>query len=190
MSPRTSAGGGAGAADAVLALLRRLEKGLHILACTALFLLMLLISADAAGRYLFNAPVEGAYEITELYLMIAIVLFGFGTTQRTGGHVRITLLYDNLPPGVRRVCEALFLLAALAVFGVATVAASELALDHLAAGRTQGGAMALPIGPSWLILVLGLAFFWLRLFAQFLLCLLGRPAYDEPAIGDAAEHGG
>jgi TRAP-type C4-dicarboxylate transport system permease small subunit len=152
---------------------------MHFLSCAAAFLLMLLISADAAGRYLFNAPVKGAYEITELYLMIAIVLFGLGTTQRTAGHVRITLLSESFPAPLRRWLEVGFLAISLAVFGVATVAASQLALDHLLAGRTQG-TLGLPVGPSWLILVVGLAAFCLRLVAQLLDCLLGRPAFDPP----------
>ena len=37
------------------------------------FVLMLLTTADAGGRYLFNRPITGAYEITSNYLMIAAV---------------------------------------------------------------------------------------------------------------------
>lgn len=161
------------------ALLGKLEACMHFLSCAAAFLLMLLISADAAGRYLFNAPVKGAYEITELYLMIAIVLFGFGTTQRTGGHVRITLLFDNFPRQLRRWLDFVFLIVTLAVFGLAAIAAAELALDHLAAGRVQGS-LGLPVGPSWLVLVVGLAAFCLRLLAQLVDCLLDRPIFDAP----------
>ncbi len=186
MSLHGSVPGTTRAATAALVVLRRVESVMHFLACAALFLLMLLISADAAGRYLFNAPVEGAYEITELYMMVGIVLFGFGTTQRTGGHVRITLLFDRLSPGLRRAFDSVFLAAAFAVFAVATVAAGQLALDHLVAGRTQGGVMALPLGPSWLILVVGLGSFCLRLAAQLVLCLLGRPYMEHPEHGTSA----
>ena len=36
------------------------------------FVLMLLTTADAGGRYLFNRPITGAYEITCNYLMMQV----------------------------------------------------------------------------------------------------------------------
>lgn len=166
-------------AGALLALLHRLDRLFSLFSCIGVFTLMLLISADVIGRYMFNAPIEGVYEIIELYLMTAIVFLGFGLLQRTDGHVRIILIFELLPNPVKRWLDAAFMFIALMVFGVATVAASYLALDHFMAGRMEGGVVELPLGPSWLIVVLGLGFFCLRLAVQLTLCVLGKEYIEQ-----------
>ena len=54
---------------------RSLSTYLSYIGNIALALMMLLTTADVLGRYFFNAPVLGAYEITE-YLML-IMVFSF-----------------------------------------------------------------------------------------------------------------
>src|SRR5690606_21252291 len=159
---------------ALLLVLEGLDKAFTFLSCLALFVLMVLISVDVAGRYIFNSPIEGVYEIVELYLMPMIVFLGFGLLQRIGGHVRILLIFEHFNEKTKRLLDVIFLASALAVFGVATVAAGYLAVDHLLAGRMEGGPIPLPLGPSWAIVVLGLGLFCLRLAVQLALCLLGK----------------
>jgi TRAP-type transport system small permease protein len=51
---------------------RRVEAILGVAASTILFAMMLLTFADVVGRYLFNRPVPGAFEVTELMLLVLI----------------------------------------------------------------------------------------------------------------------
>ena len=64
--------------------------------------MMLLTSADALCRYLLNSPILGAYEITEKYLIVAMVFLGLSYAYRGGVFIRVTFLVDRLPPRVRR----------------------------------------------------------------------------------------
>ena len=57
--------------------LLQIERGLVCLAILASAAMMLLTSGDALARYLFNAPIIGAYEVTEKYLMPASIFLGF-----------------------------------------------------------------------------------------------------------------
>jgi len=77
---------------------RSLSTYLSYVGNFALAAMMLLTTADVIGRYFFNAPVLGAYEITE-YLMLIMVFFipGFGPVGK-GPHQRG---YRFQPPACR-----------------------------------------------------------------------------------------
>jgi len=82
-------------------ILSHCEKGSTYLAVLSIFVMMVLTTADAIGRYLFNFPITGAYEVTEKYLMLVAVYLGASYTYRGGANIRITLLVDRLPREVK-----------------------------------------------------------------------------------------
>ncbi len=79
------------------------EKWSTHVAVFSIFIMMLLTTADAIGRYLFSFPLAGAYEFTEKYLMIIAVYLGASYTYRGGSTIRITLLVDRLPSNVKMI---------------------------------------------------------------------------------------
>lgn len=166
---------------------QRLETLLDGAAMLALIVMMLLTVADAGGRYLFASPVTGAYEITEFYLMIAVVFFGLAGTERTNGHVRVDLVLAMMPRRLRLGLDTLYLLAAAVLFGLIAWKAGDTAWMNLKANRWTGGAMPLPTAPSWAIVSLGAGVLSLRLVLRA--CLL-IPAIvtdpPQPAPTDAA----
>ena len=129
----------------------------------ALAFLMLLVTADSGGRYLFNEPISGVYEVSELYLMVAIVFLGFAQTQRRRGHVRVEIVLEKLPRSVRRVLEVVYLLAAAFVFGCIAYMAFRSGYNNIAANRWTTGVFSIPTGPSWMIAAFGAGVFTLRL---------------------------
>jgi TRAP-type C4-dicarboxylate transport system permease small subunit len=82
-------------------ILSHCEKWSTHLAVLSIFIMMVLTTADAIGRYLFSLPITGAYEVTEKYLMLVAVYLGASFTYRGGSNIRITLLVDRLPPQVK-----------------------------------------------------------------------------------------
>ncbi len=90
-------------------IVRALEKAtdklnvvLKYLCVALLFGMMLLGTADVGGRYLFNSPVFGTYEIFGV-LLPAIVLLGLAYTQAARAHIRITLVLQRLSSQVQTV---------------------------------------------------------------------------------------
>ncbi len=77
------------------------EKWSTYVAVFSIFMMMLLTTADATGRYLFSLPIAGAYEFTEKFLMITAVYLGASYTYRGGSTIRITLLVNRLPRGLK-----------------------------------------------------------------------------------------
>lgn len=63
--------------------------------------LILVTCFDVVGRYLFNNPLTGAYEITQV-LLGALVFVAMPLTTGKGGHVEVDLLMPILPPVLRR----------------------------------------------------------------------------------------
>ncbi|MFC6487241.1 TRAP transporter small permease [Nitratireductor sp. GCM10026969] len=87
----------------------RIRAGLMGLAALLLLALMAVTGIDVVGRYLFNAPLSGAFELTEL-LLGTLVFVALPLVSRSGAHVEVDLLVEMLP---RRVTRALGLFAAL-----------------------------------------------------------------------------
>jgi TRAP-type C4-dicarboxylate transport system permease small subunit len=98
--------------------------------------MMLLTTADAAGRDLFSRPVRGAFELSSLILAVFILL-GLAYAQQMKDHVRVTLLIDRLP--VRLSCTismfttllSMFIAAAMTWQGVVVAFESSSVTDML-----------------------------------------------------------
>jgi TRAP-type C4-dicarboxylate transport system permease small subunit len=82
---------------------KALAKGIHLISSALryicmclLFFMMALGTCDVLGRYLFNKPIVGTFEIFEI-LLPAIVLLGLGYTQEKNAHVRVELFISRLP---------------------------------------------------------------------------------------------
>ena len=61
-----------------------------------LFGMMILTTCDVIGRYLFNLPITGAYEISEA-MMVTVVFFFIGYAQAAKAHVAVDLVVKVLP---------------------------------------------------------------------------------------------
>jgi TRAP-type transport system small permease protein len=69
---------------------------LAFVAAALLMALMLLTCADVAGRYLFNHPVSGAFELTEM-MLAALIFAGLPLVSLRGEHVTVDL-FDSVTP--------------------------------------------------------------------------------------------
>jgi len=100
-----------------------------------IFALMLVAGVDVVGRYLFNRPLVGAFEMSELALAI-LVLFGWGYNQAVKGHVDIDLLYKRLPHIAQTVLDFLVPLLGLSLFVFVSWQAINFTLDSIGWGET------------------------------------------------------
>ena len=136
-------------------LLQACERLMLLVSALSTFVLMLLTTADAGGRYLFNMPITGAYEITTNYLMIAAVFLGMAFGYRKGAFIRVTLLTDHLPRRVKLVLNH-FVQGISILYGVTLVIATYLqALRTLDTGVTLSS-VDIPMGPAYVIVPVGL----------------------------------
>lgn len=101
----------------VLRGLGRLETGLNFLSASILFGLMFYVVAEVGMRYLFNRPLPGHLELSEMLVAPAAFL-ALSYVQARRGHVGVDILRDRLPAGVRGVVDSITIVLALVTFAI------------------------------------------------------------------------
>jgi TRAP-type C4-dicarboxylate transport system permease small subunit len=77
---------------------RRVDAVLGIAASALLLAMMLLTFVDVVARYLFNRPIRGAFEITELMLLV-LIFAGLPLVSHADEHVTMDFIDRMLPVG-------------------------------------------------------------------------------------------
>ena len=159
------------------------ERVLYLGAAAALALMMVSISADALGRYLFTQPVRGVYELNELYLLTATVYLSIARAQRLDEHIAVHAIFLAMPRPVRRVVRVIGRLLSAALFAAIAYKTGGMALQQFEMGNATSGAVTLPTWIGWFFVAVGSAAMTLRLLLQVVFEVCGR---DVP--GDRPEH--
>ena len=95
---------------------RRVDAVLGVAASVILFAMMLLTFVDVVARYLFNFPLRGGFEITELMLLV-LIFAGLPLVSRADEHVTMDFIDRLLPPrAVLQVVRAVHALCAAVMF--------------------------------------------------------------------------
>jgi TRAP-type C4-dicarboxylate transport system permease small subunit len=122
-----------------------LDRALGFAAADLLFGLMALTTADVIGRYIFNWPVRGAFEITEL-LLLTLIFAGLPLASRADEHVTLDFIDMILTARgrllVRRIVD---LICGLLILGLAWAV-------WIKAGKIAGygdttEVLRIPVGP-------------------------------------------
>jgi TRAP-type C4-dicarboxylate transport system permease small subunit len=100
-----------------------LDRVLGAAAALVLFGMMSLTTVDVIGRYFFNRPLRGAFELTEL-LLLTLIFAGLPLASRAGEHVTLDFVDQLLGPRGRSVlgrtvdliCGAIILALAVRVW--------------------------------------------------------------------------
>jgi TRAP-type C4-dicarboxylate transport system permease small subunit len=78
-----------------------LTHSLGGIAALTLFLLMIVTGVDVVGRYLFNQPLLGGFELTEV-LLAALIFAGLPLVSLSSEHVTMDVLDSVSPPRLLR----------------------------------------------------------------------------------------
>lgn len=150
-----------------------LTRPLRVASTAMLIAIVAINAANVVGRYLLSAPISWGEEIM-LYLMIGAVFLSFPAVTWDGAHIRMDVLAQALPSGIRRALEALADLVSFAVSGMLAYASVPIVVQLYEFDQRSHAAeisMALPQGA----IPLGFALAALALIAREL-------------CGKAAEH--
>ena len=131
------------------------ERVLTVVAMAATFGMMVLTTADAAGRYLFNRPILAAFELTTNYLMVAAVFLALPHAYRQGANIRVTFLVDRLGRRPRLVVDHAVQLVSLLYCAMLVFATFQQA-HHIMSTGTRFTTLDLPQWPGHLVVSIGL----------------------------------
>lgn len=146
---------------------RWFDAALGFAASVILFAMMLLTFVDVIGRYVFNRPLRGAFEITELMLVL-LIFAGLPLVSHADEHVTMDFIDHFIGPRVRAalvrlshiVCAAVLLFLSWLIW---------LKADRIAGYGDTTDVMRITIGPfvyfmAVMIAVSGLIHAWKIVF--------------------------
>jgi TRAP-type C4-dicarboxylate transport system permease small subunit len=145
--------------------------------------MVMLVVADAVGRTV-RMPVAGAVEITEEYLMVAIVFLAMGFTHLEGRHIRIELFERWMPwigGAFVRICIAA---VSLAYFALIAWQGLDQTRNAFAIDKRSTSELNYPIGPAYALVVFGCVVMCLWLVRDIVALARGRaPKWTPDATG-------
>ena len=99
-------------------LVARLQYALGFTSASVLFLMMLITAVDVVGRYVFNTPLPGGFEVTEL-LLAALIYCGLPLVSRRREHIVIDTFDPYFSPRLKRALDMIAeVICALTLAGV------------------------------------------------------------------------
>jgi TRAP-type C4-dicarboxylate transport system permease small subunit len=98
---------------------RRAEALLGVAASAVLFAMMVLTFVDVVARYVFNRPVRGAFEVTELMLLV-LIFAGLPLVSYADEHATMDFIDRLLGPRGRRALRATVHVLCAAMLGLLT----------------------------------------------------------------------
>ena len=146
--------------------LHGISKGLGWVAAVTLAFMALVGTTDVLGRCLFNQPLLGTQEITEL-LMVTLAFSAFSYTTMRKAHTRVQSVLLLLGKRTQDILEAItYLLGAgfIGLVGCGGVVRLIALLHHEATGGSSTTiVLRIPIVPFVFVLVIGSVVFSLEL---------------------------
>ena len=142
------------------------------------FLVMCLVVANAVLRYFLNAPISGAFEITESALPLLIFL-SLALTQYEGGHIHVVLVTQNFSPRWQCIAKFAAMVLGALFFAWCAYAAWGFAMKSLAMNEQEWGTVRFPIYPVKFVIFFGLALLTLQFVLDAIAVAIGLPLVDR-----------
>lgn len=145
------------------AIIRMCERIGLALAGTSLIVVMLLVSADAASRYLLGHPIPWSIELVSYYLMVMVAYLGAADTFRRGDHIQLDLFLGRMSPRTKAWTGLFCNFLAAMTFAIIAYGCALAMLDAWHENEYIHGYTAWAVWPSFLPMFLGFALLSIRL---------------------------
>jgi tripartite ATP-independent transporter DctM subunit len=139
------------------------SRKMATIAAVVLGIMMLLTTADVIGRYFFNHPIKGTYELIGLMLVCAAT-WGLAYCQIERGHIRIEVLFERFSPGTKAGLNFMSYFIGLCGFFLICWQLLIMAKEYFLLGDTgTTETLGIPYYPFMLILAIGMGMLSLML---------------------------
>jgi TRAP-type C4-dicarboxylate transport system permease small subunit len=148
--------------------LRSANKVMVYIAAVALFGMMAVTVIDVIGRYFFNSPLMGAYELVGILLAMAGT-WAMAYTQIQKGHIRVDFVLKRLPQGTQLILTSLAHFVGLLACSILTWRLIGLAGYFLSLTKgSKTDTMGIPLFPFVVITAIGTGMLALVLLFDFI----------------------
>lgn len=137
-----------------------------VIAALVLAGMMLLTVGDVVGRYFFNRPITGTFELIGL-LLVCAGTWGLAYCQIQKAHISISIFIDRLPRRARAIFSSLAYIIGLVGFSLVSWRVFLLAIKYLTLPKGNvTDTLRIPYFPFMLILSLSTGAFALVLLVD------------------------
>ena len=161
LAPRTEAG------------IFSVTKAAAIVASIILAVMMLLTVCDVVGRYCFNRPITGTWELVGLFLVCAGT-WGWGYAQMKKGHISVNIILQRLSRRAQTILRSIAYLIGFAGFSLMCWQVFLMAKRYIF--LTRGGVteiLGIPYYPFMLMLMISSGLLALTILIDLLRSLAG-----------------
>lgn len=82
-------------------MIAKVLTALEFVSALVIFTIMGVTVVDVVGRYVFNAPLPGSFELTQL-LMVLVIFSALPAVSRAGSHITVDVILNMLPKARRK----------------------------------------------------------------------------------------
>jgi len=158
--------------------LAEVERAGAAVASFIVFAMMCMVFTDVIGRKLFNSPVQGAVEVSELALP-AIVYLGVAYVQARREHIKLELFSSRFSRLATWLQDLFVTSLSLAICVIITVLIGRSAWVSVAIAEHTMGIVDIPVWPAKAAVFLGFLLLSVRIAIQLVeMCIDGRKAPD------------
>ncbi len=144
----------------------RIARLLNIFGVAMGLIMVLIVTANVIGRYLFRRPLIGTVEVEE-FMLLVLVFFGIGYAQIKKRHVSITTVVDRLPRKAQLVINNVTFLPSLIAFSLITLQSLVMAETYRSKG-VSSLFLEVPLWPFLWVLAIGTGVLCLALLSDFI----------------------
>ena len=152
--------------DKVIRVIRIAENTFNVIAGLSLLAMMFLGAADVIGRYIFNSPINGAMETSQL-LMGGTVFLAWAYTLSKREHVTVDIIFILYPKRVQAALYFIMLIITLILFGFICWQSTSMAISDWQAGKLVR-IILIPIAPFKAMVSLGALLLCLECIIQII----------------------
>ena len=152
---------------------------LAVFSAFCVMLLMLYITADVIGRYLFNRPVPNSLAVSET-LMVFLSFLGLAYVQANKKNIRLDFLADRFGVLGSAILEVFSTFLALAVIGLFIWASSTWVWESWVIKDSMQGSFLIPFYYSKTAMFVGLIFLFIQLVIDFAKGIGGLRKIEKP----------
>jgi TRAP-type C4-dicarboxylate transport system permease small subunit len=135
--------------------------------------MMLLTTADVVGRYSFDSPIKGTWEIIGLLLVCAST-WGMGYCQVKKAHITVTIILEKFPSRVKAIIKSAAYFIGFAGFSLICWRVFLMAKKYFYLPRGDAtDTLGIPYSPFMLILAIGTGMLALILLIDLMYSLAG-----------------
>lgn len=144
----------------------RISKWINAIGLTTFFLMVCLTFVDVILRYIFNKPIMGVTEYTEVMLVL-VIAFTIAYTYDKKSHVKVDIITSRLGVKSGLILEMITQIISLGLFIIIVWQCVAQLIFFIQTGNTHGSAIFIPSAPFQAALVLGSGILLLLIIRDF-----------------------